>query len=125
MKGISFHSVLRVSLYLMGITSPSRVASAQVASGIITGVVLDPSAAVIPDPTVILKKQLRLDLGLYIILQVLSLALFEKNPISQLFTNVPPKLLEGDPAIQLHSSNLWWDSCALVYVFAGRRFSPK
>jgi len=54
----------------------------------------------------ILKKQLGLDLSLYTILQILSLTLFEKIPISQVFTNIPPQLLESDSVIQLHLFNL-------------------
>ena len=50
----------------------------------------------------ILKKQLNLDLSPYTILQILSLTLFEKIPISQIFTNIPPEPLDSDPAIQLH-----------------------
>jgi len=52
------------------------------------------------------KKQLGLSLSLYTILQILSLTIFEKCPISQVFTNVPPELLESDSAIQLELFNL-------------------
>src|SRR5208337_457125 len=54
----------------------------------------------------ILKKQLGLDLSLYTILQILNLTLFEKIPISQIFTNVPSELLESNCAIQLELFNL-------------------
>jgi hypothetical protein len=54
----------------------------------------------------ILKKQLGSGLSLYTILQILSLTLFEKRPISQLFTNVPSELLECDSAIQLELFSL-------------------
>lgn len=54
----------------------------------------------------LLKKQLGLDLSLYTILQILSLTLFEKVPISQVFANVPPELLANEPAIQLELFNL-------------------
>lgn len=54
----------------------------------------------------ILKKQLGLDLSLYTILQILNLTLFEKIPISQVFTNVPSELLESNCAIQLELFNL-------------------
>lgn len=54
----------------------------------------------------ILKKQVGLDLSLYTILQILNLTLFEKIPISQIFTNVPSELLESNCAIQLELFNL-------------------
>ena len=54
----------------------------------------------------ILKKQLGLDFRLYTILQILNLTLFEKIPISQIFTNVPSELLESNCAIQLELFNL-------------------
>jgi hypothetical protein len=38
----------------------------------------------------LLKKRLRLEAGLYTILQILSLTLFEKMPISQALTQLPP-----------------------------------
>ena len=38
----------------------------------------------------ILKKRLRLDASLYTILQILSLTLFEKMPISQALSRLPP-----------------------------------
>lgn len=48
----------------------------------------------------ILRKRLHLDLSLYTILQILSLTLFEKTPISQALSQ-PPLLIESlDPQIQ-------------------------
>jgi hypothetical protein len=38
----------------------------------------------------ILKKRLHLDASLYTILQILSLTLFEKMPISQALSQLPP-----------------------------------
>ncbi len=37
----------------------------------------------------ILKKRLHLDLSLYTMLQILSLTLFEKTPISEVFSQPP------------------------------------
>jgi hypothetical protein len=54
----------------------------------------------------ILKKPAGLDLSLYTILQILNLTLFEKIPISQIFTNVPSEPLESNCAIQLELFNL-------------------
>lgn len=48
----------------------------------------------------ILKKQLHLDLSLYTILQILSLTLFEKTPISQVFAQPPPSTELPDTQIQ-------------------------
>ena len=45
----------------------------------------------------ILKKRLPLDSSLYTILQILSLTLFEKMPISQALTQRPPPSLSTDP----------------------------
>ena len=48
----------------------------------------------------ILKKRLHLDLSLYTILQILSLTLFEKMPISQALSQLPPT--SPSPAPQNH-----------------------
>lgn len=52
----------------------------------------------------ILKKQLRLPQSLHTILQVLSVSVFQKVPIYQLFTESIPQSPEGPPSNQL---NLW------------------
>ena len=44
--------------------------------------------------------------SLYTNQQVLGVTLFEKMPISQPLTAIPPELLQSDPAIQLHLFNL-------------------
>jgi hypothetical protein len=49
----------------------------------------------------IAKKQLSLDLSLYKILQVLSITIFEKSPILQVFAETNLPTLDYDPAIQL------------------------
>ena len=49
----------------------------------------------------ILKKQLQLDLSLYKILQILSVTIFEKNPILQGFSNFDDGVSEPDSGIQL------------------------
>ncbi|MEA2063610.1 MAG: IS4 family transposase, partial [Gemmatimonadota bacterium] len=49
----------------------------------------------------IVKKELRLELSLYTILQVLSLALFEKMPILQVFAEANPQVGTIDSAIPL------------------------
>ena len=49
----------------------------------------------------ILKKQLGLDLSLYKILQILSVTLFEKSPISLAFSQYNDRIPEPDPCIQL------------------------
>jgi len=46
---------------------------------------------------VILKKRLHLEAGLYTILQILSLTLFEKMPISQALSQLPPTSPPADP----------------------------
>ena len=54
----------------------------------------------------ILKKQLQLDLSLYKILQILSVTIFEKTPISWAFSQYNNRILEPDPCIQLALFNL-------------------
>jgi Domain of unknown function (DUF4372)/Transposase DDE domain len=54
----------------------------------------------------ILKKQLQSDLSLYKILQILSVTLFEKTPISWAFSQYNDRFQEPDPCIQLHLFNL-------------------
>lgn len=49
----------------------------------------------------IIKKQLHIDRSLAEILQILSLSLFEKEPIYQLLTNPSPQSLEPSPCKQL------------------------
>lgn len=45
----------------------------------------------------ILKKRLPLDASLYTILQILSLTLFEKMPITQALAQLPPTSTSPDP----------------------------
>jgi hypothetical protein len=45
----------------------------------------------------ILKKRLHLDASLYTILQILSLTLFEKMPIAQALSQLPPPPPPTDP----------------------------
>ena len=54
----------------------------------------------------ILKKQLGLELSLYKILQILSVTIFEKSPILQVFLNSNEQLPEDDPCIQLQLFDL-------------------
>jgi hypothetical protein len=54
----------------------------------------------------ILKKQLQLDLSLYKILQILSVTIFEKTPISLPFSHYNDRIPEPDPHIQLDLFNL-------------------
>jgi transposase len=54
----------------------------------------------------ILKKQLQLDLSLYKILQILSVTIFEKSPISLAFSQYNDRIPEPDPYIQLDLFNL-------------------
>ena len=54
----------------------------------------------------IARKQLRLELSLYKILQVLSLTIFEKSPILQVFADAQADTLTDDPAIQLQLFHL-------------------
>ena len=54
----------------------------------------------------ILKKQLQLDLSLYKILQILSVTIFEKTPISCAFSQYNDQIQEPDPCIQLDLFNL-------------------
>ena len=54
----------------------------------------------------ILKKQLQLDLSLYKILQILSVTIFEKTPISLAFSHYNDRIPEPDPHIQLDLFNL-------------------
>ena len=49
----------------------------------------------------IIKKQLKSDRSLYTILQILSLSLFEKTPLSQLFTEMISQNEEDDSSNQL------------------------
>lgn len=49
----------------------------------------------------ILKKQLHLDLSLYKILQILSVTIFEKTPISLAFSQYNDRSSQTDPGIQL------------------------
>jgi hypothetical protein len=52
------------------------------------------------------KKQLKLDLSLYTMLQILSLTLFEKDPIGQVLTEFESAPLEPTPCNQLQLFNL-------------------
>jgi hypothetical protein len=54
----------------------------------------------------ILKKQLGLDRSLHEILQILSITIFEKTPISLAFSPYNDRILEPDPCIQLDLFNL-------------------
>jgi len=54
----------------------------------------------------ILKKQLGLDRSLHEILQILSIMIFEKTPISLAFSQYNDRILELDPCIQLDLFNL-------------------
>ncbi len=54
----------------------------------------------------ILKKQLQLDLSLYKILQILSVTIFEKTPISLAFSQYNDRILRADHCIQLGLFNL-------------------
>jgi len=54
----------------------------------------------------ILKKQLQSDLSLYKILQILSVTIFEKTPISLAFSQYNDQILQPDPCIQLDLFNL-------------------
>jgi hypothetical protein len=49
----------------------------------------------------IIKKQLKIDLSLYTILQILSVTLFEKTPILEALSAIQPQELEGAPCNQL------------------------
>jgi hypothetical protein len=49
----------------------------------------------------IVKKQLGLDLSLYKILQILSVTVFEKNPILEGFSNFSDEFADAEPRIQL------------------------
>jgi len=54
----------------------------------------------------ILKKQLQLDLSLYKILQILSVTIFEKSPISLAFLQYNDRISEPDACIQLDLFNI-------------------
>jgi hypothetical protein len=54
----------------------------------------------------IAKKQLNLELSLYKILQILSVSIFEKSPILQVFSEFDDSILSPDPSIQLKLFNL-------------------
>jgi hypothetical protein len=54
----------------------------------------------------ILKKQLRLDLTLHKILQILSATTFEKSPILLAFSQYNEQVQRTDPSIQLDLFNL-------------------
>src|SRR5579862_541950 len=54
----------------------------------------------------ILKKQLRLDLSLHKILQILSVTTFEKSPILLAFSQYNEQIQRTDPSIQLDLFNL-------------------
>ena len=54
----------------------------------------------------ILKKQLQLDLSLYKILQILSITIFEKTPISLALSQYNNQVPEPDPPIQMDLFNL-------------------
>jgi hypothetical protein len=49
----------------------------------------------------IVKKQLKVDLSLYTMLQILSVTLFEKTPLLQLLSQIDPKQTENDFPNQL------------------------
>jgi hypothetical protein len=49
----------------------------------------------------IVKKQLKIDLSLYTILQILSVTLFEKTPILEALSTIQPEELENPSCNQL------------------------
>jgi IS4 transposase len=53
----------------------------------------------------IVKKELKIDKPLYTILQILSITLFEKEPISQVLTTFERKIQHCPPRNQLNSSD--------------------
>lgn len=53
----------------------------------------------------IIKKQLKIDMSLYTILQILSVTLFEKTPILEALCVIQPPKLEGAPCNQLNLFN--------------------
>ena len=53
----------------------------------------------------IIKKRLDLDADLYTMLQILSLTLFEKTPLEQLFGNPKYRTRESENANQLNLVN--------------------
>jgi hypothetical protein len=56
-------------------------------------------------PVAIIKKELQLDRGLNEILQVLSITLFEKSPINQVFSEFPLTPENQHPEYQLFLFN--------------------
>ena len=58
----------------------------------------------------IVKKRLTINASLYKILQILSLTLFEKVPILQLFSNAPPQIFVPESSNQLNLFDEVWDS---------------
>lgn len=54
----------------------------------------------------IIKKKLKLEISLYTFLQVVSISIFEKIPISQAFSNIDIRNLPCEPDIQLNLFNL-------------------
>jgi len=58
----------------------------------------------------IVKKELQIELSLGKILQILSIVLFEKVPITQVFTKNPLPNVNSQFHNQLLLSNLYWDS---------------
>ena len=52
------------------------------------------------------KKQLKLDLSLYTMLQIFSLTLFEKEPVSQVLTKFEPTPIKPTPSNQLQLFDL-------------------
>ncbi len=54
----------------------------------------------------ILRKRLRIDMDMYRILQILSLHLFEKVPVSQILTDSPTQINDLNDPNQLSLFNL-------------------
>ncbi|MFA5028055.1 MAG: IS4 family transposase, partial [Candidatus Methylomirabilota bacterium] len=50
----------------------------------------------------LVKKRLHVEASLYTMLQVLSLSLFEKIPLGQVFSGLTPSMLEPDAGNQLN-----------------------
>ncbi len=63
----------------------------------------------------ILKRELKNDRNLSDILQILSLALFEKTPVLQALSAVKTANLESPVPIQRTQFDIWPDSCGRRY----------
>ncbi len=68
----------------------------------------------------IIRKRLHIEESLHTILQILSLTIFEKTPLNQLFDTKTPQISQSSPSNQLNLLDYQWDSSGFIYRINSR-----